>query len=86
MEIVALIISIVAIIIAIMAYSRTGGVADLKKRVEALTDAGETIISKASDSLRDKTADVLGKVEDAVRGEEEAKEKPKTSQKKEQKK
>ena len=86
MEIVALIISIVAIIISIMAYSRTGGVADLKKRVEALTDAGEGIISKASDSLRDKTADVLGKVEDAVRGEEEAKEEPKTAEKKEPKK
>ena len=86
MEIVALIFSIVAIIIAIMAYSRAGGVAALKKRVEALTDAGEGIISKASDSLRDKTADVLGKVEDAVRGEEEEKKGPKTSQKKEQKK
>jgi hypothetical protein len=82
MEIVALIISIVALIIGIVAYSRTGGVADLKKRVEDLTNAGETMVSKASDSLRDKTADVLGKVEDAVRGEEQAKEKPKTSQKK----
>jgi hypothetical protein len=82
METVALIISIVALIIAIVAYYRTGGVADLKKRVETLTDAGESMVSKAGDSLRDKTADVLGKVEDAVRGEEEAKEEPKTSQKK----
>jgi hypothetical protein len=79
---VTLIIAIVALIIAILAYYRTGGVADLKKRVEALTDAGESMVSKAGDSLRDKTADVLGKVEDAVRGEEEAKEEPKTSQKK----
>ena len=79
---VTLIIAIVALIIAIVAYYRTGGVADLKKRVETLTDAGEAMVSKAGDSLRDKTADVLGKVEDAVRGEEEAKEEPKTSQKK----
>jgi hypothetical protein len=78
---VTLIIAIVALIIAIVAYSRTGGVADLKKRVEALTNAGETMVSKAGDSLRDKTADVLGKVEDAVRGEEEAKEGAKASQK-----
>jgi len=85
MEIVALIISIIALIIAIVAYSRTGGVADLKKRVETLTNASESIVSKASDSLRDKAADMLGKVEDAVRGDEE-KEEPKTSQKKEQKK
>ena len=79
---VTLIISIIALIIAIVAYSRTGGVADLKKRVEALTNAGESMVSKAGDSLRDKTADVLGKVEDVVRGEEQAKEEPKTSQKK----
>jgi len=79
---VTLIIAIVALIIAIVAYYRTGGVAALKKQVEALTNAGETMVSKASDSLRDKTADVLGKVEDAVRGEEQSKEEPKTSQKK----
>jgi len=83
METVALIISIVALIIAIVAYSRTGGVADLKKRIEALTDAGEGMVSKAGDSLRDKTADMLGKAEDAVRGGEEEKKGPKTSQKKE---
>jgi len=83
METVALIISIVALIIAIVAYSRTGGVADLRKQVEGLTNAGETMVSKASDSLRDKTADVLGKVEEAVRGDEETKEQPKTAPKKE---
>ncbi|UCG64718.1 MAG: hypothetical protein JSW12_19220 [Deltaproteobacteria bacterium] len=83
METVALIISIVALIIAIVAYYRTGGVAALKKEVEALTSAGETMVSKATDSLRDKTADVLGKVEEAVRGDEETKEQPKTAPKKE---
>jgi len=80
---VTLIIAIVALIIAIVAYYRTGGVAALKKEVEALTNAGETMVSKATDSLRDKTADVLGKVEEAVRGDEETKEQPKTAPKKE---
>ena len=80
---VTLIIAIVALIIAIVAYYRTGGVAALKKRVETLTNAGETMVSKATDSLRDKTADVLGKVEEAVRGDEETKEQPKTAPKKE---
>ena len=70
---VTLIIAIVALIIATVAYYRTGGVAALKKQVEALTNAGETMVSKASDSFRDKTADVLGKVEDAVRGHNETK-------------
>jgi hypothetical protein len=71
------------LIIAIVAYYRTGGVAALKKQVEDLTNAGETMVSKASDSLRDKTADVLGKVEETVRGDEETKESPKAPLKKE---
>ena len=83
---VTLIIAIVALIIAIVAYYRTGGVAALKKQVEGLTNAGEDMVSKATDSLRDKTADVLGKVEEAVRGDEERKEQPKTAPKKEPKK
>ena len=83
---VTLIIAIVALIIAIVAYYRTGGVAALKKQVEGLTNAGETMVSKATDSVRDKTADVLGKVEEAVRGDEETKEQPKTTPKKERNK
>ena len=79
---VTLIIAIAALIIAIVAYYRTGGVAALKKQVEGLTNAGETMVSKATDSLRDKTADVLGKVEEAVRGDEETKKQPKTAPKK----
>jgi len=83
---VALIISIVALVIAIVAYYRTGGVADLKKQIEALTRAGETIVSEATDSLRDKTADVLEKVGETVRGDEEVKKQPKTAPKQERKK
>ena len=79
---VTLIIAIVALIIAIVAYYRTGGVAALKKQVEGLTNAGETMVSKATDSLRDKTADALDKVEGAVRGVEEKKEPPKAERKK----
>ena len=71
---VTLIIAIVALIIAIVAYYRTGGVAALRKQVEDLTNAGETMVSKTSDSLRDKAADALGKAEEAVRGHEETKE------------
>jgi hypothetical protein len=70
---VTLIIAIIALIIAIVAYYRTGGVAALKKQVEDLTNAGETMVSKASDSVRDKAADALGKAEDAVRGHNETK-------------
>jgi len=68
-----LIIAIVALIIAIVAYYRTGGVAALKKQVEDLTNAGEARVSKASDSLREKTADALGKAEETVKGDKETK-------------
>ena len=70
---VTLIIAIVALLIAIVAYYRTGGVAALKKEVEDLTNAGEARVSKTSHSVREKAADALGKAEDAVRGHNETK-------------
>lgn len=79
---VTLIIAVVALVVAIAAYYRTGGVTVLKKQVESLTDAGGTMVSKATDSLRDKTADVLEKVEEAVRRDEEVKGQQKTEPKK----
>ena len=72
MEVLALIISIIALIIAILAYYKVGGVADLKKQTEVLANVGETV-AKATDSLRDKTADVLDRMEAAIRGVEEKK-------------
>ena len=85
MEILALIISIIALIIAILAYQKVGGAADLKKQTEAFTNVGETI-AKATDSLRDKTADILDRMEAVVRGTEEEKEAPKAEKKKENEK
>ena len=85
METLALIISIVALIIAVVAYHKAGGVAGLKKQTEALTNVGDTIV-KATDSLRDKTADVLDKMEGVIRSREESKEEPKAETKKEEEK
>jgi len=85
MEILALIISIIALIIAILAYQKVGGVTDLKKQTEVLTSVGNTV-AKATDSLRDKTADILDRMEAAVRGTEEKKEAPKAEKKKESEK
>lgn len=81
METLALIVSIIALIVAILAYYKVGGVADLKKQTEILTNVGETV-AKATDSLRDKTADVLDRMEAAVRGGEEKKGGPKAGTKK----
>jgi len=82
MEALALIIAIIALIIAILAYQKVGGVADLKKQTEVLTQVGDTV-AKATNSLRDKTADILDRMEGAVRGTEEKKEAPKAEKKKE---
>jgi hypothetical protein len=81
-ETLALVISIIALIIAILAYYKVGGVADLKKQTEVLTSVGETV-AKATDSLRDKTADVLDRMEAAIRGVEEKKQGRKAATKKE---
>ena len=85
MEILALVIAIIALILAVLAYYKVGGVADLKKQTEVLTTVGETV-AKATDSLRDKTADVLDRMEAAIRGVEEKKEGPKAGTKKESEK
>jgi len=69
MEILSLIISIIALAIAFLAYHKAGGITSLKKQTEVLTNVGDTIV-KASDSLRDRTANLLDKMEGAVRSTE----------------
>jgi hypothetical protein len=54
------IISIVALVLAYLAFQRSGGNLELKSKVEQL---GIT-----TDTMRDKLADVLSRMEKAVRG------------------
>jgi uncharacterized protein (DUF2126 family) len=54
------IISIVALVLAYLAFQRSGGDLELKSKVEQL---GIT-----TDTMRDKLADVLSRMEKAVRG------------------
>ncbi len=56
----AFIISIVALVLAYLAYRQSGGAAELKSKVDQL---GIT-----TDSLREKLADSLSRLEKAVRG------------------
>jgi len=72
MEGITLLIAVVALIIAILAYQRTGGTADLKRQVESTTaplDLKKQVESLAvmTDSLREKTADALDRLEKAIR-------------------
>jgi hypothetical protein len=62
MEAFSLIVAVVALVIAIAAFKRTGGVRELKRQVQTL---GST-----TDSVRDRTADALNRLEQIVRGKE----------------
>ena len=66
MDVLALIIAIIAVALAFMAYQKVGGLGDLKQQTEVLTKIGESII-KATDSLRVKTVNVLDKLEAGLR-------------------
>jgi hypothetical protein len=66
----ALIIAIIALFLAFMALQKVGGLGDLKKQTEVLTQIGDAII-KATNSLREKTADVLDKLESGLRSREQ---------------
>lgn len=59
----SLIISIIALVIAYLAYTKSGGsIEEMKRKVE---DLGVT-----TETLRNKTADILENLEKKVRGEE----------------
>ena len=69
MEALALIIAIIALFLSFLAYQKVGGLGDLKKQTEILTQIGDALI-KATNSLREKTADVLDKMEAGLRARE----------------
>ncbi|MEA3358995.1 MAG: hypothetical protein U9R17_06275 [Thermodesulfobacteriota bacterium] len=78
MIIVNLIIAVIALIIAILAYQKAGGVKELRKQIDSISNLGESVASKAGSSVRDKTADMLGKMESSVRGTKEKKKEKET--------
>lgn len=65
MEALTLIIAVVALVIAVAAFVRTGGIRDLKGQVQTL--------SSTTDSVRERTADALNRIEQLVRGKERGK-------------
>ena len=67
----ALIISIIALYLAFMAYQKVGGLGDRKKQGEALSQIGDALI-RATNVVREKTADILDKVEAGLRTKETA--------------
>jgi hypothetical protein len=77
MEGITLLIAVVALILAILAYQRTGGTAELKRQIEAGTSSPELkkqidALVAMTDSLREKTADALDRLEKVIRKTEKA--------------
>lgn len=65
MEILSFIIAVIALVIAAAAFKRTGGIKELKHQVHGLTST--------TDSVRDRTADALNRLEQLIRGKERRK-------------
>jgi hypothetical protein len=72
MEGITLLIAVVALIVSILAYQRTGGTQEMKRLIE--TSASSPDLKKQidalvamTDSLREKTADALDRLEKAIR-------------------
>jgi hypothetical protein len=72
MEGITLLIAVVALIISILAYQRTGGTADVRRQM----DSGEPFadlkkqaesLGTMTDALREKTADALERLEKVIR-------------------
>ena len=69
MEAITLLIAVVALIIAILAYVRTGGMKDQIQQFNSLTSSD---LKKQIDLLREKTADALDRLEKVVRKTEKS--------------
>ncbi len=91
------IISIIALIISILAYRRTGGARELKKTVNSLSSTMESLKDRAgeelkervedltsvTESVRDRTADAIDRLEKGIRGKQEQKRPPEKPRKQE---
>ncbi len=72
MDVLSLILAIIALVIAILAYRRVGAIADLKKQIDQIASSVDLRKSMDSlgamtDTLREKTSEAIGKLEAAVR-------------------
>jgi hypothetical protein len=66
------VIAVVALIISILAYQRTGGTSELKRKMETALPSEDLkkqveALAAMTDSLREKTADTLDRLEKIIR-------------------
>jgi len=72
MEAITLLIAVVALVLSILAYQRTGGTADARRPMDSTTSSTDLkkqmeALMTMTDSLREKTADALDRLEKAIR-------------------
>jgi len=72
MEGITLLIAVVALIVSILAYQRTGGTMELRRQMESTTSSPDLkkqvdALIALTDSLRERTADALDRLEKVVR-------------------
>ncbi len=77
MEAITLLIAVAALVISILAYQRTGGIADLKRQLSSTTSSVDLqkqieALVELTGSLRDKTADALDRLEKLIRKTEKS--------------
>ncbi|OGP95754.1 MAG: hypothetical protein A2157_07585 [Deltaproteobacteria bacterium RBG_16_47_11] len=73
----ALVISLISVGISILAYHRTGGTAELMRKLESGVSSEDLkkqmdALTTMTDSLREKTADALDRLEKVIRKTEKA--------------
>jgi hypothetical protein len=76
-----LILAVIALIVAILAYQKAGGMADLRKQLDHIAsspDLKKSIESLAAttESLKEKTSEAIGRMETAFKKEVKVEEKP----------
>lgn len=74
MDVLSLIFAVVALVIAILAYQKTGGVADLRKQIDQIASSADLrksvdSLTAAAEKLREKTVEAIGKLEEIFRRE-----------------
>ena len=68
MDVLSLILAVIALVIAILAYRRVGGTADLKKQIDQIASSvamrkSVDSLGAATDTLREKTSEAIEKLE-----------------------
>jgi hypothetical protein len=77
MEGITLLIAVAALVLAILAYQRSGGTVDLKRQIESTPSSVDVkkqmeALMAMTDALREKTADALDRMEKVVRKTDKA--------------